>query len=94
MVNRGEGVYVATCLDLSLGAQADTIEEAVKKLTAQIDELYQDAKENPEHARALLNRPAPFSMWLEYWVASVIARFMHRKNPTEKVFSLREDCLV
>lgn len=88
-------VYVATCLTLSLGAQADTAEEAKSKLEAQIDELFQDARENPHYAKELLNRPAPLSLWLEYYCAYAIyklGRFIHRNRAKVRTFSLRENC--
>ena len=64
MAYQQNGVYVAACLDLSLAAQADTMQDAVKKLDEQIKDFFTEALSEPEYAKQLLSRKAPLSMWL------------------------------
>ncbi|HGJ5874824.1 DUF1902 domain-containing protein [Arsenophonus apicola] len=59
-------VYVAACLDLSLAAQADSLDEARKKLEEQIDSYLLEAHSELEYTEELLKRKAPLSMWLRY----------------------------
>lgn len=70
MAYRQDGVYVAACLDLSLAAQADTMQDALCKLDEQIKDYVAEALSEPEYADKLLNRKAPLSMWLKYWVVA------------------------
>lgn len=69
-----KGVWNAYCLDLSLGSQADSFEEARQKLDAQIDEYLKDALggQDKEHAVYLMTRKAPFGMWVKYWCAKAV----------------------
>jgi len=62
-------LWVAFCLDFALAAQADTLDEAKRKLDGQIREYVHDALNGADraHAGALLTRRAPLSFWLEYW---------------------------
>ena len=65
---RSEGVWVAYCLDLGLGAQADTFDEAKDKLEAQITDL------SPQEAFTLLRQGSPLSLRLRYgYISAVIA---------------------
>ncbi len=72
---RDGNLWVAFCLDFSLGTQADTLDEAKRKLDEQIREYVHDALagEDREHAEYMLNRRAPLSYWLQYW--SIRAKF-------------------
>jgi hypothetical protein len=65
--------WVAVCVDLSLAAQADSLEEAKEKLDAQIREYIFDALagEDRAHAGQLLTRKAPLRFRLKYALASV-----------------------
>lgn len=80
MAYRQDGVYVAVCLDLSLAAQADTIQEAMSKLESQITDFVEEAISEPEFTIDLLNkRKAPVSLWVKYF--SVWFRmFFSQKN--------------
>lgn len=60
-------LYIAICLDLSLAAQANTMQEAMQKMEAQIDDYLNEVRQEPQYALQLLNRPAPFSQWLKYY---------------------------
>ncbi|WP_282296217.1 hypothetical protein [Stenotrophomonas sp. PS02289] len=85
-------LWVAYCLDLSLAAQGDTLEEVKGKLDEQIREYVSDALVGPDRAHApyLLSRSAPASLWLHYlWVKLRIRtdRLFHStKQAQEKVF--------
>ncbi|EQB0734018.1 DUF1902 domain-containing protein [Klebsiella oxytoca] len=86
MAYQQNGVYVAACLDLSLAAQADTMKEAMSKLDAQIRDYLEEALSEPEFADQLLNRKAPLSMWIKYWIIA-FRIFFDRKQGQSKLFS-------
>jgi len=67
---REGGLWVAFCVDFTLAAQADTLDEAKRKLDGQIREYVHDALIGADraHAGQLLTRRAPLSFWLEYWL--------------------------
>ncbi|WLA02773.1 type II toxin-antitoxin system HicB family antitoxin [Xanthomonas translucens] len=85
-------VWVAFCVDFSLGAQADTLEEAKRKLDEQIKEYVYDALvgDDRQHAEYLLTRRAPISFWIEYYSIKTVyklLRFMHvRKQVQSRPF--------
>jgi len=60
--------WVAVCVDLSLGAQADTLQEAKAKIHAQINDYFQDALDTRSWSEALemLSRKAPISLVYRY----------------------------
>lgn len=66
---RDDGVWLAFCLDFTLVAQADTFDEAQRKLEAQIREYVMDATvgEDRKHAAYLLRRRAPLKYWAKFW---------------------------
>ncbi|TAM59322.1 MAG: DUF1902 domain-containing protein [Rhodanobacter sp.] len=75
-------LWVAFCLDFSLGCQGDSFEEVRTKLDAQIRDYVSDALcgEDRQHADYLLTRRAPLSYWLRYWVIrlqSAVATRLH-----------------
>lgn len=60
--------WVAVCIDLSLAAQADSMEAAKRKLMEQIKSYVTEAVTvDAEHAEYLLNRRAPLSQLMEYY---------------------------
>ncbi|MEL7748239.1 DUF1902 domain-containing protein [Enterobacter cloacae] len=71
MAFRDDGVFVAACLDLSLAAQGETMQEAVDKLDAQIKDYIEEAVAEPAYTRQMLNRKAPLPLWVKYWSLSV-----------------------
>jgi len=80
------GLWMAFCLDFSLGCQGDSFEEVRAKLDAQIREYVYDAMagEDKEHAGILLTRRAPLSYWLKYWYAGFrmwLAKETHARRP-------------
>lgn len=83
MAYRQDGVFVAVCLDWSLAAQGDTLDEAKKKLEEQMDALIEEAKAEPKYAKQLLfNRKAPKSLWLKYWYIAAIMFFRKQDQAT------------
>ncbi|HGD3355422.1 TPA: DUF1902 domain-containing protein [Morganella morganii] len=89
MAYRQDGVYVAACLDLSLAAQGDNIDDAIKKLDAQVKDFIEELKEEPQYAKQLLNRKAPFSMWVKYWILAFKIYFS-KKSHKAKLFNEHE----
>lgn len=76
MAYRQDGVFVAVCLDWSLAAQGDTLEQAKLKLEEQMDSLIEEAKAEPQYAKQLLfKRKAPISLWIKYWYIFAIMAF-------------------
>lgn len=68
---REDSQWTVVCLNFDLAAQAVTFEEARDRLEAQIREYVRDAMsgEDRAHASYLMNRRAPLSLWLLYYVA-------------------------
>lgn len=68
-------MWVTSCLDLCLAAQADTLDESKKKLEAMICEYVYDAVagEDKAYAGQLLTRKAPVLEWAKYYV--LVARY-------------------
>jgi len=70
-IHREEELFVAHCIDLSLAAQADSMEEARHKLDAMIQDhlryVMELVKEGDIHtAKEMLNRKSPLSIRLAY----------------------------
>ncbi|MBD2816742.1 DUF1902 domain-containing protein [Xenorhabdus sp. Flor] len=68
MAYRQGDIYIAACLDLSLAAQADSIDDAISKLESQVDDYLEEINSEPKYAEQLLNRKAPLSIWLRYYL--------------------------
>lgn len=75
-------VFVAACLDLSLAAQADTMQEATRKLEHQVKDYLEEAYSEPQYTKQMLRRKAPLSMWLKYWVIAFQMFFRKREHAT------------
>ena len=67
-------LWMAFCLDFSLGCQGDSFEDVRAKLDAQIREYVYDALvgEDRKHADVLLRRSAPLPYWFRYWYAGFL----------------------
>jgi hypothetical protein len=91
MIYPQDGVIVAACLDLSLAAQADSMQKARDALEEQIADYLQEASTEPEHSDALLHRPAPFSLWVKYYRIALLMKLNLPKGPAS-VFT--EPCPV
>ena len=74
--------WTAVCIDLCLAAQADSCDEADKKMAVMIaDYLNEATSEDKEYARQLLDRKAPLSQRLTYHYAVLKSRcFGENKN--------------
>lgn len=81
--------WSAVCLDLCLAAQADSFEDARKKLEAHIIEYVHDALagEDHEYADQLLNRKAPLSQWLEYYWYKLLIQMGQTKDSIHRLFN-------
>lgn len=78
-------IAVAVCIDLTLAAQADSMDEARRKLDEQIASYLHDifVGEDRTHIRDLFPRRAPFGFVAKYyWIAAKwkLARSLHRFN--------------
>ena len=60
-------LWVAVCIDYSLAAQAETLDEVRTKLRAQIHDHLAEAFSNPKYAEQLLTRRAPISHFIKYY---------------------------
>ena len=89
MAYKSNNLFIAVCLDLSLSAQAETMDEAMSKLDAQIKDYVAEALADPNYTHQLLNRSAPLSLWMKYyWL-----RFLSAKNGNKKgVAFFEESC--
>lgn len=65
---KSDDQWSAVCIDLCLAAQADSLDEARKKLESMIIDYIDDAfGEDREFAADLLQRKAPFSQFVKYY---------------------------
>lgn len=82
-------LFIAVCLDLSLAAQANSIEDAITKLDKQIQDFIVEVNADPQYAKQLLNRPAPLPLWIKYyWL-----KFLSVKNGNKQdVAFFEEEC--
>lgn len=78
---RKDGQWTVMCLDFSLAAQADTLEEAQKLLSAQIVHYVKDATvgRDKEHAGELLRRRAPVKYWAKFYFLKLWQLLAHRR---------------
>jgi len=79
MAKQEGGLWVAVCIDYSLAAQADTFEEARRKLQEQIRSYVREAYTvDHEHAAELLTRRAPLLDRVAYRFQRMLQRLLHR----------------
>jgi len=86
-----EGVWVAYCLDLGMGVQAETFADVKQKLEAQIRDL------TPDEALRYFRRGAPAWLWTRYyytWVVVKIARLFGASPSHRARFKERTPNLV
>jgi hypothetical protein len=78
--------WTLLCLDYSLAAQADTLQEARKLLSQQIVHYIADATvgQDRDHADVLLRRPAPLKYWLKFYYQRARARVLHHPLRTRR----------
>ncbi|MBL1278209.1 MAG: hypothetical protein COB30_019210 [Ectothiorhodospiraceae bacterium] len=82
----------AVCLDLNLAAQGDSFDEVESKLREMIAEYVFDALvgEDKGHAAYFMNRKAPASMWLKYYLHCALFRVL---SLTDGVYRLFDETL-
>ncbi len=73
-----DGVWVAMCLDFCLATQADSFDEAKRKLEEQISLYVREAMQDKDYGSQLLKRRAPLSSWIEYYLIKVENFFCHK----------------
>jgi hypothetical protein len=78
--------WLGFCLDFSLVAQADTLNQAAEKLEAQMLEYVQDATvgEDRQHAQYLLRRRAPLRYWAKFYVTLFRQRARHKVQASKR----------
>lgn len=60
--------WVAVCIDLGLAAQAESLEQAKRKLESMVETYIQEAVTiHKDYTKQLLSRQAPLSQRLEYF---------------------------
>ncbi len=71
--------WLGFCLDFSLVAQADTLQQAHKKLLDQIEEYVYDVTvgQDRQHAGYLLRRKAGWKYWAKFYVTMARQRLKH-----------------
>ncbi|QSA97737.1 type II toxin-antitoxin system HicB family antitoxin [Methylococcus sp. EFPC2] len=76
------GYWAAYCLDFTLYATGETLDEARSKLDAVIREYLYDALvgEDKAHAPQLLKRSAPLKDWAVYYGLAFLHNVMHMGN--------------
>ncbi len=86
---KDEGVWVASCIDLSLAAQGDSFEEVKGKLEAMIGEYVYDATvgEDREYADQLLNRKAHYPEIIKYHWYSLLLKLGTLKQDIRRLFT-------
>ncbi|WP_426576784.1 DUF1902 domain-containing protein [Xenorhabdus stockiae] len=89
MAYQQDNIFIAACLDLSLAAQADSIDEAINKLEAQVNDYLEEAASEREYAKQLINRKAPLSMWLKYWYIAFKLKVRKSFYPNNEIGSVK-----
>lgn len=82
MVYREGDLFVAACIDLTLASQANSPDEAVRKLECQISNYIKEAVSESKYAMNLINRKAPSSWFLKYYYIKVRSFFNSKNNKT------------
>lgn len=67
--DKKEGYWIASCIDLCLAVQGETLEEVTNKLKFMIHEYINDAilGEHKKYAEQLLTRKAPWQEFVRYY---------------------------
>ncbi len=78
------------CIDLCLAAQADSLEEANKKMRSMIIEYVYDALsgEDSAYAAQLMNRKAPLSQIATYYMYKCMHKIGQLKDGFHRAFKL------
>ena len=86
--NKGD-YWQAFCLDYTLAVQAETFDEAKKKLESMIISYLHDALSGDDkaYARQLLTRSAPASYWIKYYLYVLLDKIGVIKNDMQRLFT-------
>ncbi|WP_084480175.1 type II toxin-antitoxin system HicB family antitoxin [Methylomicrobium lacus] len=89
IAKKHDSYWSARCLDFSLYAVGDTLEEAKQKLEEEIDEYLYDALEgeSKNYAPYLLLRKADFSEWALFYTLDLFTRCRSLKQWIGEAFS-------
>jgi len=86
---KDEDQWISVCIDLNLAAQADTQEESRRKLESMIRTYVRDAYTcHVKYKDQLLNRPAPLSIFLEYYKIVVLVFLVNSLTNLSKLVNL------
>lgn len=90
IAKKHDSYWSARCLDFSLYAVGDTLDEAKQKLNAEIDEYLYDALEgeSKNYAPYLLLRKADLSEWVLFYTLELFTRFHSLRQSVGEAFSL------
>ena len=88
MGTKDGGQWSLMCLDLCLAVQADSFEEAKKKLERQICEYVTDALvgEDKDYADQLMSRRAPAQYWAQYYLYKTLNKIGAVHNGAKRLF--------
>jgi hypothetical protein len=89
MAYKEGGLWVVVCLDLCLAAQDSSLEDAVNKLNAQIDDYVDEALNDRDFGYQLLNRRAPLSLWAKYYYIKLCVALSNRNKQEQDRKSAR-----
>lgn len=84
--------WLGFCLDFSLVAQAESLQEVTAKLEEQMKEYVHDATvgADRQHAGYLLRRRAPLNYWVKFYVTLVRQELRHTLQASKHRKSVRE----
>lgn len=85
-VEKEQNLWVAACVDLCLAAQAETQEEAVRKLNLQISDYVVEALSSDRHTKALLTRKAPWPQVLKFHWLNFAGKYKFINESQARVF--------
>lgn len=90
IAKKHDGYWSARCLDFSLYTTGDTLEEAKRKLSIEIDDYLFDAIEGTEkeHAAYLLLRKAGVQEWVLFYTLVFLIRCQTLKTWLGEAFRL------
>lgn len=89
-----DGTWFTACLELCLAAQADTFEEAKKKLHEMIHDYVLEALTiDREYINDLIPRKSPWHFFVKYYFYSFLSKVLKFKNNFSKSHKLYYDAL-
>ena len=88
IVKKENGYWSARCLDFTLYAVGDSLEDVKTKLCVQINEYLYDALEGEDKrfAAELLLRKAPLRDWVTYYIVGALERVVVLRGVVGEIF--------